>query len=67
MGFPCGSAVKNLCPKVGDTGLIPELKVRLEREMASHYSILAWENSWTEKLGGLQSVESRVTKDLVIK
>ena len=25
----------------------------LEREMATHFSILAWE--WTEELGGLQS------------
>ena len=26
----------------------------LEKEMATHFSILAWEISWTEELGGLQ-------------
>ena len=26
MGFPCGSVIKNLCPKVADTGLIPGLE-----------------------------------------
>ena len=28
----------------------------LEKEMATHYSILAWRIPWTEKHGGLQSV-----------
>ena len=28
----------------------------LEKEMATHSSILAWEISWTEKPGGLQSI-----------
>ena len=27
----------------------------LEKEMATHSSILAWETPWTEELGGLQS------------
>ena len=31
----------------------------LEREMATHSSILAWEIPWTEKPGGLQSMESK--------
>ena len=26
----------------------------LEREMATHSSILAWETPWTEEFGGLQ-------------
>ena len=30
----------------------------LEEEMATHSSILAWEISWTEEPGGLQSMES---------
>ena len=30
----------------------------LEREMATHSSILAWEISWTEEPGGLQSIGS---------
>ena len=28
----------------------------LEMEMATHFSILAWEIPWTEELGGLQSM-----------
>ena len=29
-----------------------------EKEMATHYSILAWKIPWTEKPGGLQSMGS---------
>ena len=36
----------------------------LEKEVATHSSILAWEILWTQELGGLQSVGSqRVAKD----
>ena len=35
----------------------------LEKEMATHSSILAWEVPWTEEPGGLHSVP-RVTKEL---
>ena len=31
----------------------------MEKEMATHSSVLAWEISWTEKPGGLQSMESQ--------
>ena len=31
----------------------------LEKEMETHSSILAWEISWTEEPGGLQSMESQ--------
>jgi len=31
----------------------------LEKEMATHSSILAWEIPWTEETGGLQSVGSQ--------
>ena len=31
----------------------------LEKEMATYSSILAWEISWTEELGGLQSMGSQ--------
>ena len=31
----------------------------LEKEMATHSSILAWRIPWTEKLGGLQSMGSQ--------
>ena len=32
----------------------------LEKELASHSSILAWEIPWTEEPGGLQSMGSQV-------
>ena len=39
----------------------------LEKEMATHSSILAWEIPWTEEPGGPQSMGSqRVKHDLVI-
>ena len=31
----------------------------LEKEMATHSSILGWENPWTEEPGGLQSMGSQ--------
>ena len=31
----------------------------LEKEMAAHFNILAWEIPWTEEPGGLQSMESQ--------
>ena len=40
----------------------------LEKEMATHCSILAWEISWTEEPGGLQSMGlQRIGYDLVTK
>ena len=34
-------------------------EVSLEKEMATHSSIVAWEIPWTEEPGGLQSMESQ--------
>ena len=39
----------------GDAGSIAGLEGPLEKEMATHSSILAWEIPWTEEPGGLQS------------
>ena len=37
----------------------------LEKEMATHSSILSWETPWTEEPGGLQPMElQRVRHDL---
>ena len=36
-----------------DVGLIPGQKDPLEKEIAIHFSILAWEVSWTEQPGRL--------------
>ena len=54
MGFPGGSEVKNLpaMQEVWVQSLGQEDP--LEKEMATHASILAWEIPWTEKPGGLQ-------------
>ena len=38
--------------------VVPQTQGRedpLERDMATHSSILAWRITWTEELGGLQS------------
>ena len=36
----------------GDAGLIPDQEDPLEKEMATHSSILAWETPWREGLAG---------------
>jgi len=37
----------------------PVVKNPLEKEMATHSSILPWEIQWTEEPGGLQSMGSQ--------
>ena len=57
MGFPSFSAVKNPPANGGgvrDSGLIPGSEDTLEKEMATHFSILTWEILWTEEPGRLQ-------------
>ena len=56
MGFPGGSEVKNL-PAVQETW-VQSLGQEdpLEKEMATHSSILAWRIPRTEEPGGLQSM-----------
>ena len=44
---------------VGDTSSIPNWEDPLEKEMATHSSILAWRIPWTEEPGGLQSMDSQ--------
>ena len=43
----------------GDPGSIPGQEDPLEKEMATHSSILAWEIPWTEKPGRLQFMGSQ--------
>ena len=60
--FPDGSVGKESTCSAGDTGdMVRSLggEDRLEKEMATHSSILAWEIAWAEEPGGLQSVGSR--------
>ena len=59
MGFPHSSVGKNL-------PAVQEMQVRflgqedpLEKEMATHSSILAWRIPWTEEPGRLQSMGSQ--------
>ena len=58
--------VKNPPANAGDAGSIPRLGRVLEKETATHSSILAWEIPWTEEAGGLQSIGlQRVRHNLV--
>ena len=68
LGFPSGSAVKNL-PAMQEM-LVQSLGQEgpLEEGTATHSSILAWRIPWTEEPSGLQSMGSqRVRHDLVTK
>ena len=49
--------VKKLPAYAGGMGLIPGWGRSLEKEMATHSSILGWRVPWTEKPGGLESME----------
>ena len=52
-GFPGGSVVKTSLP-MQEMGVQPlGQEDPLEKEMATHSSILAWEIPWTEEPGGL--------------
>ena len=51
-----GSVVKN--PPSGDAGSMGQ-EDALEKDMTMHSSILAWEITWTEEPGQLQSMESQ--------
>ena len=67
-GFPGGSVVNN--PPARQERRVPSLGQEdpLEKEMATHSSIFAWEIPWTEEPGGLQSMGSqRVGHNLVTK
>jgi len=52
-GFPGGSALKNPLVNAGDVVLSLGREDPLEKEMATHSSILAWEMPWTEEPGGI--------------
>ena len=53
LGFSDGSVIKISSAIAGDAGLIPGSGRSLEKEMATHSSILVWEIPWTEEHGGL--------------
>ena len=51
--------IKHPPDDAGDMGSIPGLEDLLEKEMANHSSIRAWEILWTEEPGGLHSMGSQ--------
>ena len=63
MGPPCGSVSKEAACSAGNMGSIYESGDPLEKEMATHSSVLVWEIPWTEEPRGLQ----RVRYDLATK
>ena len=79
-GFPSGSAVKNR-PAMQKPQQMHVQSLRwddpleegmathsiLEKEMATYFSILAWEISWTEEPGGLQSMGSQKSRTRLTK
>ena len=54
-----GSEVKSLPARAGDVDSILNWEAPLEKEMATHRSILAWEIPWIEEPGGLRSLGSK--------
>ena len=56
MGFPVGSEGKESVCNMRDPDSIPDWEDPLEKGMATHSSILAWEMPWTEEPGRLQSM-----------
>ena len=60
--------VKESAYSAGDVGSILGREDPMEKEIATHSSILAWRIPWTEVLGGLQSLGSqRVGHNLATK
>jgi len=51
--------IKNPPANAGDPGSILGREDPLEKEMATHSTILAWKIPWTEEPGGLESMESQ--------
>ena len=59
VGFPDSSVSKESSFSAGDQGSIPDQEDSLEKETATHSSILAWRIPWTEEPGRLQSMGSQ--------
>ena len=60
-GFPGGSDGKESAHSAGDQVQSLGQEDPLEKGMATHSSILAWEIPWTEQPGGLQSMDLQET------
>ena len=57
--FPSGSDGKEFACSVGDLDSIPGAEDSLEREMATHSSILAWKIPWTDEPCRIESMGSQ--------
>ena len=59
--FPCGASSKEPACQCQRQTQVQSLSWEdpLEKEMATHSSILAWEIPWTEELSGLRSIGSQ--------
>ena len=55
-GFPGGSDGKESACNAEDWAPSLDWEGLLEKEMATHFSILAWRIPWTEEPGRLQSI-----------
>ena len=55
--------VNNPLANPRDSGSIPDWEDPLEKEMATHSNIFAWEIPWREDPGGLQSMEPQNKSD----
>ena len=55
-GAPGASDGKESACSVGDLGSTSGQEDPLEKEMATHFSILTWKNPWSEEPGRLQSM-----------
>ena len=63
MGFPGGSDGKESACNVQETQIQSlDQEDPLEKEMATHFSTLAWKIPWMEETGGLQSTGSQRVK-----
>jgi len=59
VSFPGGSVVKNPPASAGEAGWVPGFLGQedpIEKEIATHSSILTWKIPWAEEPGGLQSM-----------
>ena len=65
--FPGGSAGKASACNGGDLGSIPGLGRSLEKEMATHSSILAWRIPWTIQSMGLDMTEGPALSPLWLR
>ena len=67
-GLPTSSDGKGSACNSGELNLIPCQEYSLEKKMATHSSILAWEIPWMEGPGGPRSMHlQRVGRDLATK